>query len=216
MVLQLKRSRKEPMSEINVTPFVDVMLVLLIIFMVTAPLLTVGVQVDLPESAADSLPDDQEPLTLSINSKGEIYIQEHQVTYQKMIPKLLAIAKNRTDTRIYVRGDKNINYGRVLEVMGTLSGGGTEVISLGRQCLLGANSGSGISLGDRCTIEAGLYVTGGTIITILDDNKSDVRKAKALELSGQSDLLFRRNSVTGAVECLTNLSAIELNSELHS
>jgi 2,3,4,5-tetrahydropyridine-2-carboxylate N-succinyltransferase len=101
-------------------------------------------------------------------------------------------------------------------IMGTLSGGGTEVISLGRQCLLGANSGSGISLGDRCTIEAGLYVTGGTIITILDDNKNNVRKAKALELSGQSDLLFRRNSVTGAVECLTNLSAIELNSELHS
>lgn len=101
-------------------------------------------------------------------------------------------------------------------IMGTLSGGGTEVISLGRQCLLGANSGSGISLGDRCTIEAGLYVTGGTIITVLDDNKNDVRKAKARELSGQSDLLFRRNSVTGAVECLTNLSAIELNSELHS
>ena len=112
MAFQFNRSRKAPMSEINVTPFVDVMLVLLIIFMVTAPLLTVGVQVDLPESAADSLPDDQEPLTLSINSKGEIYIQEHQVTYQKMIPKLLAIAKNRTDTRIYVRGDKNINYGR--------------------------------------------------------------------------------------------------------
>ena len=101
-------------------------------------------------------------------------------------------------------------------IMGTLSGGGTEVISLGRQCLLGANSGSGISLGDRCTIEAGLYVTGGTIITILDDNKNNVRKAKARELSGQSGLLFRRNSVTGAVECLTNLSAIELNSELHS
>ena len=101
-------------------------------------------------------------------------------------------------------------------IMGTLSGGGTEVISLGRQCLLGANSGSGISLGDRCTIEAGLYVTGGTIVTILDDNKNGVRKAKARKLSGQSDLLFRRNSVTGAVECLTNLSAIELNSELHS
>ena len=74
MAFQFNRSRKAPMSEINVTPFVDVMLVLLIIFMVTAPLLTVGVQVDLPESAADSLPDDQEPLTLSINSKGEIYI----------------------------------------------------------------------------------------------------------------------------------------------
>jgi len=130
MSLKFDRSRKEPMSEINVTPFVDVMLVLLIIFMVTAPLLTVGVQVDLPESAADSLPDDQEPLTISINSKGEIYIQEHQVTYQQMIPKLLAIAKNRTDTRIYVRGDKNINYGRVLEVMGTLSGAGFSKVAL--------------------------------------------------------------------------------------
>ena len=88
MAFKFNRSSKEPMSEINVTPFVDVMLVLLIIFMVTAPLLTVGVQVDLPESAADSHPDDQEPLTISINSKGEIFIQEHQVTYQKMVPKL--------------------------------------------------------------------------------------------------------------------------------
>lgn len=130
MAFNFNRSRKEPMSEINVTPFVDVMLVLLIIFMVTAPLLTVGVQVDLPESAADSLPDDQEPLTLSINSKGEIYIQEHQVNYQKMIPKLLAIAKNRTDTRIYVRGDKTINYGRVLEIMGLLSGSGFTKVAL--------------------------------------------------------------------------------------
>ena len=114
MGIQINRSSKEPMSEINVTPFVDVMLVLLIIFMVTAPLLTVGVQVDLPESAADSLPDDQEPLTLSINSKGEVFIQEHQVVFEKIIPKILAIANNRTDTRIYVRGDKTINYGRVL------------------------------------------------------------------------------------------------------
>ena len=130
MAFKFNRSRNEPMSEINVTPFVDVMLVLLIIFMVTAPLLTVGVQVDLPESAADSLPDDQEPLTISINSKGEIYIQEHQVTYQKMVPKLLAIAKNRTDTRIYVRGDKNINYGRVMEVMGNLAGSGFTKVAL--------------------------------------------------------------------------------------
>ena len=130
MAFSLKKNSKDPMSEINVTPFVDVMLVLLIVFMVTAPLLTVGVQVDLPESSADSLPDDQEPLTISINSKGEIYIQEHQVNYQKMVPKLLAIAKNRTDTRIYVRGDKNINYGRVLEVMGTLSGAGFSKVAL--------------------------------------------------------------------------------------
>ena len=122
MAFKFNHSRNEPMSEINVTPFVDVMLVLLIIFMVTAPLLTVGVQVDLPESAADSLPDDQEPLTISINSKGEIYIQEHKVKYQKIIPKLLAIAKNR--------GDKTINYGRVLEVMGTLSGAGFSKVAL--------------------------------------------------------------------------------------
>jgi len=130
MGLKYKRSFNEPMSEINVTPFVDVMLVLLIIFMVTAPLLTVGVQVDLPESSADSLPEDQEPLTLTINSKGEIFIQEHKVEYNKMIPKILAIAKNRTDTRIYVRGDEQINYGRVLEVMGTLSGSGFTKVAL--------------------------------------------------------------------------------------
>ena len=130
MGFKINRVSKAPMSEINVTPFVDVMLVLLIIFMVTAPLLTVGVQVDLPETAADSLPDDQEPLTVSINSKGEIFIQEHQVGFKEVIPKILAISKNRTDTRIYVRGDKNINYGRVLEIMGTLSGAGFSKVAL--------------------------------------------------------------------------------------
>ena len=101
-------------------------------------------------------------------------------------------------------------------IMGTLSGGGTEVISLGEKCLLGANAGAGISLGDRCTIEAGLYVTGGTIVTLLDDHKQASGKSKARDLSGQSDLLFRRNSVTGAVECLTNKTAVELNSTLHA
>ena len=130
MAFKYNRLSSEPMSEINVTPFVDVMLVLLIIFMVTAPLLNVGVPVDLPESSADSLPEDQEPLTLLINSKGEIFIQEHQVEYDKVIPKILAIAKNRTDTRIYVRGDKTINYGRVLEIMGMLSGSGFTKVAL--------------------------------------------------------------------------------------
>ena len=130
MAFKYNRSHTEPMSEINVTPFVDVMLVLLIIFMVTAPLLTVGVPVDLPESSADSLPEDQEPLTLSINSKGEIFIQEYQVEFDKMIPKILAIAKNRTDTRIFDRGDKTINYGRVLEIMGKLSGSGFTKVAL--------------------------------------------------------------------------------------
>ena len=118
------------MSDINVTPFVDVMLVLLIVFMVTAPMLTVGVPVNLPDSNADSLPDDKEPLTLTINSKGEIFIQKTKVGFSELIPKLLAIAKNRTDTRIYVRGDKNIDYGRVMEVMGKLSGSGFSKVAL--------------------------------------------------------------------------------------
>ena len=130
MAFNLKRSEREPMSEINVTPFVDVMLVLLIIFMVTAPLLTVGVQVDLPETSADTLPEESEPLTLTINSKGEVFIQETKIEFDNLIKKILAVSNNRTDTRIYVRGDKTINYGRVLEVMGTLSGAGFSKVAL--------------------------------------------------------------------------------------
>ena len=130
MAFNLKRSEREPMSEINVTPFVDVMLVLLIIFMVTAPLLTVGVQVDLPETSADTLPEESEPLTLTINSKGEVFIQETKIEFDNLIKKILAASNNRTDTRIYVRGDKTINYGRVLEVMGKLSGSGFTKVAL--------------------------------------------------------------------------------------
>jgi biopolymer transport protein TolR len=130
MAFNLKRSEREPMSEINVTPFVDVMLVLLIIFMVTAPLLTVGVQVDLPETSADTLPEESEPLTLTINSKGEVFIQETKIDFNNLIKKILAVSNNRTDTRIYVRGDKTINYGRVLEVMGKLSGSGFTKVAL--------------------------------------------------------------------------------------
>ena len=130
MAFNLKRSEREPMSEINVTPFVDVMLVLLIIFMVTAPLLTVGVQVDLPETSADTLPEESEPLTLTINSKGEVFIQETKIEFNNLIKKILAASNNRTDTRIFVRGDKTINYGRVLEVMGKLSGSGFTKVAL--------------------------------------------------------------------------------------
>ncbi|MDB3925633.1 2,3,4,5-tetrahydropyridine-2,6-dicarboxylate N-succinyltransferase [Porticoccaceae bacterium] len=101
-------------------------------------------------------------------------------------------------------------------IMGTLSGGGNMVIAMGDKCLLGANSGLGIPLGDRCTLEAGLYITAGTIVTMLDDSKQATGKVKARELAGKSDLLFRRNSVTGKVECLTNKSAVELNHELHA
>ncbi|USD20373.1 2,3,4,5-tetrahydropyridine-2,6-dicarboxylate N-succinyltransferase [Microbulbifer variabilis] len=100
--------------------------------------------------------------------------------------------------------------------MGTLSGGGNIVISVGDNCLLGANAGIGIPLGDRCTVEAGLYITAGTKVALLDDSGKLVEYIKARELAGKSDLLFRRNSTNGAVECLTNKSAIELNAALHS
>ena len=133
MTINLQKSERRSrnvMSEINVTPFVDVMLVLLIVFMVTAPMLTVGVPVNLPESEADSLPDDREPLTVSINSKGEVFVQDTKVAFNELVAKLLAISKNRTDTRIYVRGDKNINYGRVMEVMGKLAGSGFTKVAL--------------------------------------------------------------------------------------
>ena len=133
MAINLQKSERRSrnvMSEINVTPFVDVMLVLLIVFMVTAPMLTVGVPVNLPESEADSLPDDREPLTVSINSKGEVFVQDTKVAFNELVAKLLAISKNRTDTRIYVRGDKTINYGRVLEIMGMLSGSGFTKVAL--------------------------------------------------------------------------------------
>ncbi|NQZ29755.1 MAG: 2,3,4,5-tetrahydropyridine-2,6-dicarboxylate N-succinyltransferase [Oceanospirillaceae bacterium] len=99
--------------------------------------------------------------------------------------------------------------------MGTLSGGNNVIISLGENCLLGANAGTGIPLGDRCTIEAGLYVTAGSKVAVLDDQNQVVSKVKASELAGQSDLLFRRNSMTGAIEVKTNRSAIELNEVLH-
>ncbi|AOS98525.1 2,3,4,5-tetrahydropyridine-2,6-dicarboxylate N-succinyltransferase [Microbulbifer aggregans] len=100
--------------------------------------------------------------------------------------------------------------------MGTLSGGGNIVISVGANCLLGANAGIGIPLGDRCTVEAGLYITAGTKVALLDDSGNLVEHIKARDLAGKSDLLFRRNSTNGAVECLTNKSAIELNEALHS
>ena len=100
--------------------------------------------------------------------------------------------------------------------MGTLSGGGDIVIAVGKECLIGANAGIGIPLGDRCTVEAGLFVTAGTKVNMLDAEGMPVETTKARELAGKNDLLFRRNSSTGAVECLTNRSAIELNEELHA
>ncbi len=100
--------------------------------------------------------------------------------------------------------------------MGTLSGGGNIVISVGKESLIGANAGIGIPIGDRCTVESGLYLTAGTKIALLDDENNLVENVKARDLAGKSDLLFRRNSLTGAVECKTNKSAVVLNEELHS
>lgn len=110
----------------------------------------------------------------------------------------------------------NSDLGGGCSTMGTLSGGGKVVISIGENCLIGANAGTGIPLGDRCTIESGLYITAGTKVTLLDEQKQLAGTAKARELAGRSDLLFRRNSQSGTIECLTNKSAIELNHELHA
>jgi len=124
------RLRSRPMSEINVTPMVDVMLVLLVIFMVTAPLLTVGVSVDLPKTKAAVIAGDDEPLAVTIDGKGQIFIQDTQVELAGLVPRLLAITGNNPDVRIFVRGDKAISYGRVMEVMGTVNAAGYRKVAL--------------------------------------------------------------------------------------
>jgi len=122
--------RRQLMSEINVTPFVDVMLVLLIIFMVAAPLLTVGVPVDLPETQAKAMNTDTQPITVSVNDKGQIYLQETEVGIQEIVPRLEAIAKTGYDSRIYIRGDKNADYGTVMRVMARISAAGYHNLGL--------------------------------------------------------------------------------------
>ncbi|XOV90012.1 MAG: DapH/DapD/GlmU-related protein [Pseudomonadota bacterium] len=112
--------------------------------------------------------------------------------------------------------DAGSDLGGGASTMGTLSGGGEIVLSIGKDCLVGANGGTGIPLGDRCTIEAGLYITASTFVQVLDENRNFVKVVRARELAGQSDMLFIRNSQTGVVECRTNRKAIKLNEELHS
>jgi biopolymer transport protein TolR len=125
-----RRGRGAPMSEINVTPMVDVMLVLLIIFMVSAPLLTVGVPIELPQSQGKQLESNHEPLTISVSSNGDIFIGETKVALEEIAEKLKAIAKNGVDEQIFVRGDKGITYGQVMTVMGRISAGGFKKVSL--------------------------------------------------------------------------------------
>lgn len=132
-------SNLKPMSEINVTPFVDVMLVLLIIFMVTAPLLAVGVPVNLPDTAAPPLKSSEEALTISISADGEIYLQETAITLNELVPRLLAIADQGYEERIYVRGDQDVDYGAVMQVMGEISDAGFKRIGLVTDSQLKAN-----------------------------------------------------------------------------
>ena len=126
----IHRRKAHPMAEINVTPMVDVMLVLLIIFMVTAPLLTVGVPIELPKTEAQQLEGDKEPLTISVDPEGRIFLQDTELKIDEVVPKLTAIAKNGYDERIFVRGDRRVNYGVVMRVMGTISAAGFRRIAL--------------------------------------------------------------------------------------
>lgn len=124
------RLRTAPVSEINVTPLVDVMLVLLIVFMVTAPLLTVGVSVDLPKSKGQALSENKEPLTVTINSEGKLFLQNTEVKMENLIPQLKGIVDANPNARIYVRGDQALNYGKIVEVMGLISSSGFVKVAL--------------------------------------------------------------------------------------
>ena len=128
-----RRHRRRPvMSEINVTPMVDVMLVLLIIFMVSAPLLTVGVPIDLPQTQAANLEPEREPLAISVNVKGQVFLQNSEIKLEELVPKLKAItdARGGADERIYVRGDKSVDYGTMMRVMGRLNAAGYRRVGL--------------------------------------------------------------------------------------
>ncbi len=122
--------RSKSMSDINVTPFVDVMLVLLIVFMVTAPMMTVGISVDLPEASAASINEKTEPLTISVNKEGKIYLQETELDLNGLVPRLVAITGENPDARIFVRGDQAINYGVIVQVMGAINSAGFRKVAL--------------------------------------------------------------------------------------
>ena len=126
-----RRNRRfQPMSEINVTPMVDVMLVLLVVFMITAPLLTVGVPVDLPKTEASRIVGQDEPLVITVRADGKLYLQDTEIDMAQLVPRLNAVTENRKDTRIFVRGDKAIAYGRVMEVMGSVNLAGFDRVAL--------------------------------------------------------------------------------------
>jgi biopolymer transport protein TolR len=121
---------RQLMSEINVTPFVDVMLVLLVVFMITAPLLSVGVPVDLPKTQAGDLLGNDEPLSVTIDRDGLLWVQETQVEFDQLVPLLIAVSERNPDVRIFVRGDQTMSYGRILEVIGAINGAGFSKVAL--------------------------------------------------------------------------------------
>ena len=125
-----KKQRYTQMSEINVTPFVDVMLVLLIVFMVTAPLLTVGIKVDLPKVKATALTDIKDPIEITVKLDGEVYIGESKVEIENLIPRLNAITEQNTEARIYIRGDRVVAYGRIMEIMSIINSAGYIKVAL--------------------------------------------------------------------------------------
>ena len=127
---QRKGKRYQPMAEINVTPMVDVMLVLLIVFMVAAPLLTVGVPVNLPKAGAQSLKANDEPLAITVNAEGKIFIEETEIAAAALVPRLQAIAGAGLEQRIYVRGDKDVAYGRVADVVARINAAGYARVAL--------------------------------------------------------------------------------------
>lgn len=125
-----RRSAYRPMADINVTPMVDVMLVLLVVFMSTAPLMTVAVPVDLPKTQAKSLPQDKEPLVISVDQSGKVFLQDRNTELPELVARLKAVTGANPDARIFVRGDKGVAYGRIMEVMGTVSAAGFNKVAL--------------------------------------------------------------------------------------
>ena len=125
-----RRHRRPPMAAINVTPFVDVMLVLLIVFMITAPLLTVGVTVDLPRATSSPLPGQDEPLSVSVGPDGQVYLQDSPLAVEQLGPRLRAISERNPEARVFVRGDRVIDYGRVMQVVGAIHAAGFSKVAL--------------------------------------------------------------------------------------
>lgn len=125
-----RRGRPAVMNEINMTPFIDVILVLLIIFMVAAPMMTVGVPVDLPETQAKAMEGQTKPISVSVNAKGQVFVQDDEVTADTVVSKVQAIAKQGAEERIYIRGDRTADYGLIMRVMGRLNGAGFKKIGL--------------------------------------------------------------------------------------